>query len=83
MLFVRFRAANYQFAAQELLVVQLCNRSLGFLDGLHLHKRKSFRSLVVAVADYLRVLNVSDAVKQVEQVTLGRVEGQIANVKPG
>ena len=61
--------------------MQFFDRALGFLDGLHLDESKAFRPLVVAVADYLRVLDVADAIKELEQVALCGIEGQIAHIK--
>jgi hypothetical protein len=46
-----------------------------------LNKRKTLRALVVPVAYYLRILHVPDAVEQFEEIALGRVERQVANVK--
>ena len=80
--FARFRAANHQFAAEEFFVVQFFHRPFCFLDSLHLNEGKAFRSLIMAIAHHLGVLHVADAVKQLEQVALGRVERQIAYVKP-
>jgi len=72
---VRFCAAYHEPAAQELLVVQFFHGAFRFLDGLHLHKGKTLRALVVAIAYHLCVLHVSDAVEQFEKIALGRVEG--------
>ena len=77
----RFRAANHEFAAQELLVVQFLNGTLCFLDRLHLHEGETFRALIVAIAHHFRVLDMADAVEELEEIALGRVEGQIADVK--
>jgi len=71
---IGFRPAYDQPATEKFLVVQLLNRAFRFLDCLHLHKRKAFRALVVAVADYLGVLDVSNAIEQVEKIALGGVE---------
>ena len=76
----RFSATDHQLATKELFVVQRFHCSFRFLNVLHLHKGEALRTLVMAVADYLRVLNVSDTVEQLEQIALGRVEGQIADV---
>jgi hypothetical protein len=79
----RFCAAHDQFAPKEFFVVQFLNSALCFLDRLHLNKSKTFGALVVAITDYLGVLDVSDTVEELEQVALGRVEGKIPDVKPG
>ena len=78
---IGFRAAHHEPAAEEFLVVQFLHRAFGFLDGLHLYKRETFRALVVPIAYDLCVLHVSNAVEQVEEIALGGVEGQVANVE--
>ena len=62
-MFARFRATDHEFAAEEFLVVQFLDGALGFLDGLHLHKSKTLRALIVAVTHDLRVLHVADTVE--------------------
>jgi len=78
---IGFRAAHNEPATEEFLVVQFLHSALRFLDGLHLHKRKTFRALIVPVAYDLCVLHVANAVKQLEEIALGGVEGQVANVE--
>ena len=63
--------------------MQFLHRALGFFDRLHLNKSKAFRALIVTVADYFSVLDVTDPVKQVEQIAFGRVERQIADIETG
>ena len=70
----RFRAAHYQFPAQELLIVQFLHGPFGFLDSLHLDKGKAFGALIVPITDYLGVLDVSYTVEQFEQVALSRIK---------
>ncbi|MEY2546148.1 MAG: hypothetical protein QOG48_1265 [Verrucomicrobiota bacterium] len=79
--FARFRAADHELAAEKFLVVQFRDGAFGFVDGLHLHEGESFRALVVAIAHDLGVLHMADAVEELEEIALGRVEGQIADVK--
>ena len=71
---VGFSAAYDQPATEKFLVVQFLHRAFRFLDGLHLYKRKTFRALVVAIAYDLCVLDVSNAIEQVEKIALGGVE---------
>ena len=71
---IRFRAAHNEPATEEFLVVQFLHSAFRFLDGLHLHKRKTFRALVVPIAYDLCVLYVANAVEQLEEIALGRVE---------
>jgi len=77
----RFGAAHDQPAAEEFFVVQFLYRASRFVDGLHLHKGKPFRALVVAITHDFRVLDVPDSVEQFEKIALGCVEGQVANVQ--
>jgi hypothetical protein len=76
-----FGAAYYQSAAEEFLVVQFLHSAFRFLDGLHLHKRKTFRALVVPIAYDLCVMHVANAIEQIEEIALGGVERQVANVE--
>jgi len=78
---IGFRAAHNEPAAEKFLVVQFFHRAFCFLDGLHLHKRKTFRALVVPIAYNLCVLHVSNAVEQIKEIALGGVKRQIANVE--
>ena len=78
---IGFCPAHDQSAAKEFLVVQLLHGAFRFLDGLHLHKGKTFRALVVPVTYHLCILHVPYAVEQFKEIALGRVEGQVANVK--
>ena len=76
----RFRAADHQLAPEEFLVVQFLHCALRFFDRLHLDERETFRALIVAIAHHFGVLHMADAVEEVEEIALGRVEGQIAEV---
>lgn len=78
---IGFRAAHNEPATEEFLVVQFLHSAFRFLDGLHLHKRKTFRALVVPIAYDLCVLHVANAFEQVEEIALSGVEGQVANVE--
>jgi hypothetical protein len=81
LMLVRFRAAYYKPATKEFLVVQFLHRAFRFFDSLHLHKGKTLRALIVAIAYHLRVLYMSNAVEQFEKIALGGIEGKVANVK--
>src|ERR1043166_3044659 len=78
----RFRAAYDELAAEEFLVVQFFDGAFGFFDRLHLHESETFGALVMAVAHYLGVLHVADAVEEFEEIAFRRLEGQVADVKP-
>src|SRR5262245_19544350 len=78
---IGFRSAHDESATEEFLVVQFLHSAFRFLDGLHLDKRKTFRALVVPIAYDLCVLHVPNTVEQVEEIALGGVERQVANVE--
>jgi hypothetical protein len=78
---IGFRAAYDEPATEKFLVVQFFYRAFRFLYGLHLNERKTFRALVVPIAYDLCVLHVSNAVEQFEEIALGGVEGQVADVE--
>ena len=78
---IGFRAAHNEPATEKFLVVQFLHGTFRFLDGLHLHKRKTFRALVVPIAYDLCVMHVANAIEQVEEIALGGVERQVANVE--
>ena len=75
-------AADHELATKEFFVVQFLDRSFGFVDRLHLHEGESFGALIVAIAHHLGILDVTDAVEQVEEVALRGVERQVADVEP-
>ena len=77
----RFCPADHQLAPKEFLVVQFLDCALGFLDRLHLDEGEAFRALIVTIAHYFGVLDMADAIEELEEIALGRVEGQIADVK--
>jgi hypothetical protein len=78
---IGFRTAYDEPPTEKFLVVQFFYRSFRFLNGLHLHKRKTLRTLVVSIAYDFCVLHVSNAVEQLEEIALCGVEGQVANVE--
>ena len=80
-MFARFRAADYEFAAEEFLIVQFRYRALCFIHRQHLHESETFRALVMLVSHDFGVLHFPDAIKELEQIALRRVERQIADVK--
>ena len=77
----RFRAAHYQLAPEKFFIVQFLNCSPGLVDRLHLDEGETFGALIVAITHHFGVLDVADAVEEFEKIALGRVEGQIADVK--
>ena len=81
LMLIGFRAAHDKPATEKFLVVQFLHSAFRFLDGLHLDKCKTFRALVMPIAYDLCVLHVANAVEQFEQIALGGVERQVANVE--
>ena len=61
--------------------MQFVHRALGFLDRLHRDESETFRALVVAITYDFGVLDMANAVEKLEEIALGCVEGQIADVK--
>jgi len=80
---IGFRAADNEPATKEFLVVQFLHCAFRFFDGLHLHKGKTLRALIVAIAYDLGILHVPNAIEQFEKIALSGVEGKVANVKAG
>ena len=74
LMLIGFRAAHNESATEKFLVVQFFHRAFRFLNGLHLYKRKTFRALVVAIANDFCVLDVSNAIEQLKKIALGGVE---------
>ena len=58
-----FGTAYYQSAPEEFLIVQFFHGAFRFLNGLHLHKRKTFGALIMPIAYDLCVLHMSNAVE--------------------
>ena len=74
LMLIGFRAAHNEPATEKFLVVQFLHSPFRFLDGLHLHKCKTFRALVVPIAYDLCVMHVANAIEQVEEIALAGVE---------
>ena len=81
LMLIGFRATHNEPATEEFFVVQFLHSSFRFLNGLHLDKCKTFRALVVPIAYDLCVLHMANAVEQFEEIALGGVERQFANVE--
>jgi hypothetical protein len=79
--FARFRPAYDEFSAEKLFVVKFRYCPLGFFDCMHLHEGEAFRTLVMSVANNLRVLNLSHALEEFEQIALRSIERKIADVE--
>jgi len=50
------------------------HRTFGFFDRVHLHESEPFGTLIMFVADNLGVLNLTNPVEELEQITLRRIE---------
>src|SRR5207247_10925794 len=81
LMFAGFCAADNEPSTEEFLVVQFLHGGFCFLDRLHLHEGKTFRALIMPVTYDLGVLNLSNSVEQFEEIALGSVERQIADVQ--
>src|SRR5207253_1189486 len=75
------RATNDEPTTEEFVVMRFLHIAFCLLDGLHLDEGKTFRALIMPVAYYLSVLHVPHAVEQFEEIALGGVEGQVADIK--
>jgi len=69
-----FCAAHYESAAKEFLVVQFLHSAFRFLNGLHLHKSKTLRTLIMPVTYDLGILHVAHTVEQFKEIALGGVK---------
>ena len=76
-------SADNKFAGHEFLVMQFLYGAFGFVDGLHLDKRKAFGSLRLAMADYLNRHDLAHAVEKFGEIAFGGIEGQVADVQAG
>src|SRR5450755_2575397 len=83
MMLARFRAAHDQLPAEEFLVVQFLHGAFRLVDREHLDEGEAFRTLVVFVRYHLGVLHRTDAVEEIEEIALRRIERQIPDIKPG
>src|ERR1051325_5204250 len=78
---IGFRTAHNKPATEEFLIVQFLDSTFRFLHVLHLHERKTFRALVMAITYDFRVLDVAYAIKQLEEIAFSGVEGQVADIQ--
>jgi hypothetical protein len=83
LMLIGFGTAHHEPATEKFLIVQFVYCAFCFVNGLHLHKREAFRALVVPIAYDFSVLHVSNAGEQLEEIALGGVERQVADVKTG
>jgi hypothetical protein len=75
------RATDDESATKEFFVMQFLDGAFCLLDRLHLDEGKTFRALIMSVTYDLSVLHVPYAVEQFEEIALGGVEGQVADIK--
>lgn len=73
--------AKLEWTPHEFLAVQLTDGSAGLLDGTHGDKGKPFRTLGAVVHHDLGITDTADTIEKLEEVTLGGIVGQIANVQ--
>lgn len=74
MVLARFRTADNQLATKEFLVVQFLHGAFRFLDRKHLDEGKALRTLVVLVRHHLGVLHCTDAIEELKEIALRRIE---------
>lgn len=77
----RLGTAHHELAAKEFLVVQFADGAFRFLKCLHLNEGETLGTLIVTIGDNLCVLHLPNAVEELEEVALRRVEGKIAYVE--
>jgi hypothetical protein len=75
--------ADHQLAAHVFLVVKLVDGALGLIDGGELDETEPLGTMGLAVADDLDVLDGTDAPEEIEQIALGRIEGEVADIDAG
>ncbi len=80
---VGFGAADYEFAAHEVFVMELGDGAAGFVDGKHGDEGEAFGFLRVFVAYDLGVLDLAYAVEEIEEIAFRGVEGEVADVELG
>src|ERR1700737_3415343 len=82
LMLTRFRTADHEFATKELLIVQFLDGTVCLPHSPQLQQSETFRPLIVTVTYDLGVLYMANAVEQLEEITLRRVEGQVTDVEP-
>jgi hypothetical protein len=80
-LIVVLGAAHDELAAEKLLVVEFLDGAPRFFGRLHLDERETLGTLRLFMADDFGRHDLADAVEQLREVALGRVEREIADVK--
>jgi hypothetical protein len=75
-----FSTTDDQFTAHELLVVEFGYGAFCLVDCVHRHECEALRVLRVPMAYDFRVVDLADAVEEVEQIALGRIEREVADV---
>ena len=76
-------SAHHELAAHVLLVVEFGDGALGLVDGVQLDEAEALGAMGLAVADDFDVLDRADSAEEFEQVALGGVEGEVADVDAG
>ena len=61
--------------------MQFRYRSFCFFNRLHLDESEPFRTLVMLVGHYFRILHLADPIEEIKQVALRGFEGEIADVE--
>jgi len=74
------RAADDQLATHVVFIVQLGDRALRFVDGLHLDEGEALGFVRMLVRNDLYVLDRSDPAEELEEIALRRLKRQVAYV---
>jgi hypothetical protein len=77
----RLGTAELEGAAHEFLAVQFTDCAASFLDGAHGDKGESFGTLGAVVHHDLGIADTTDAVEELEEIALGSIVGQIADIE--
>ena len=83
LMLIGLRAAHNEPATEEFLVVQFLHGAFRLFDGQHLNEGEAFRTLVVLVRHYLRVLNRANSVEEFKEIALRGIERQVPDIEPG
>ena len=76
-------AGDDEAAAHEVLVVERFHGADGFIHGEHRYEAESLRAIRVAVRHDFGVLHLAHAVEEIEEVALGGVVAEVADVEAG
>lgn len=76
-----FRSGNHHFPAHVLLVMQFIDRPQGFVEALHIDKRIALGTLGARVVHDFYIGHGADTFEEFDQIGLGGVVREIADIK--